>query len=60
MAEYEEHNAKGLSWEKGENEFSDLAQSEFEGLLMNKMPAMPEVGEIHESEDFVENVNWVT
>merc|ERR1712070_341681 len=67
MAANEEHNAKGLSWTQGENQFSDFTQEQYRAVagLGYKAPeimnGLPHLGvHEHSGEELAASVNWVT
>jgi C1A family cysteine protease len=67
MAANAAHNAQGLSWTQGENQFSDLTQEQYRvaaGLgykAPETMNGLPHLG-VHEynGEELAASVNWVT
>jgi C1A family cysteine protease len=64
----EAHNAQGLSWTQGENQFTDMTQAQYRvaaGLgykaSTDMMGALPYLGEhVHDGSEVASTVNWVT
>jgi len=66
MAANQAHNALGLSWTQGENQFSDLTQEQYRvaaglGYKPSAMTHFPHLGvHEHQGEELAASVNWVT
>jgi C1A family cysteine protease len=68
MAAYDAHNAEGLSWTMGENQFTDLTQEQYRAAAglgyiapEQAMNGLPYLGEhVHDGSELPSTVNWVT